>query len=92
MFIHLEMIGSLNRETLTLVAVVIALASVFYLYKELKKTNTDVMNCKTFSQALAQQITQPPVRETKPKQKKRVTIKEEPSEVEGEEDEEEDAE
>ena len=92
MFIHLEMIGSLNRETLTLAAVVIALASVFYLYKELKKTNTDVMNCKTFSQALAQQITQTPVRETKPKQKKRVTIKEEPSEVEGEEDEEEDAE
>ena len=84
------MIGSLNRETLTLVAVVIALASVFYLYKELKKTNTDVMNCKTFSQALAQQITQTPVRETKPKQKKHVTIKEEPTEIE--EDEEEEAE
>lgn len=84
------MLGSLNRETLTLVAVVIALASVFYLYKELKKTNTDVMNCKTFSQALAQQITQAPVRETRPKQKKQVTIKEESIEIE--EDEEEDAE
>ena len=83
------MLGSLNRETLTLVAVVIALASVFYLYKELKKTNTDVMNCKTFSQALAQQITQTPVRETKPKQTKHVTIKEEESTVvdEGEDEE-----
>jgi len=84
------MLGSLNRETLTIVAVVIALASVFYLYKELKKTNTDVMNCKTFSQALAQQITQTPVRETRSKQKKHVTIKEEPTEIE--EDEEEEAE
>ena len=85
------MLGSLNRETLTLVAVVIALASVFYLYKELKKTNTDVMNCKTFSQALAQQITQTPVRDTRPKQKKQVTIKEEPTEIEEDEDEEEKA-
>lgn len=57
----------MNRETLTLVAVVVALASVFYLYKELKKTNSDIQSCKTFSQALAQQLTQTPVYDTKPK-------------------------
>jgi hypothetical protein len=82
------MIGSLNRETVTLIAAVIALASAFYLYKELKKTNADVTSCKTFSQALAQQITQTPVNDTIPKQKKQVTIKEEPTVVtENEEDE-----
>lgn len=78
------MFTSMNRETLTLVAVVVALASVFYLYKELKKTNSDVMSCKTYSQALAQQLTQTPVRETKPKQKRRVTIQEEPEVLEEE--------
>ena len=83
------MFGSINRETLTLVAVVVALASVFYLYKELKKTNSDVMNCKTFSQALAQQITQPPVNEAKPKHRKRVIIKDEPEIIEEAEEEEE---
>ena len=60
------MFGSINRETLTLAAIVVALASVFYLYKELKKTNNDIQSCKTFSQALAQQLTHTPVHDTKP--------------------------
>ena len=45
-----------NRDTLVTIAIMIALASTFYLYKELKQTNQDVLNCKTYSQTLSSQI------------------------------------
>jgi hypothetical protein len=71
---------ALDRETLTAAAIAVALAATFYLYKELKQTNQDVLNCKNYSQTLASQLTsitsQAPVDDVK-KYKKKVTIKEE---------------
>ena len=68
---------SLNRETFVTLSIVVALAAAFYLYKELKQTNQDVLNCKTYTQTLASQLvslSQAPVNDTK-KQRK---VKEEP--------------
>lgn len=71
---------SLNRETLVTLAIVVALTATFYLYKELKQTNQDVLSCKTYSQTLASQLvsmSQAPVDDTKKQRKKTVTVKEE---------------
>jgi hypothetical protein len=71
---------ALDRETITMAAIAIALAGTFYLYKELKQTNQDVLTCKNYSQTLANQLSslsQAPVDDVK-KYKKKVTIKEEP--------------
>ena len=68
---------SLNRETFVTISIVVALAAAFYLYRELKQTNQDVLNCKTHTQTLASQLvslSQAPVNDTK-KQRK---VKEEP--------------
>lgn len=71
---------ALDRETLTAAAIAIALAGTFYLYKELKQTNQDVLNCKNYAQTLASQLqslsSPAPVEDMK-KYKKKVTIKEE---------------
>ena len=63
---------SLNRETFVTLSVVVALAAAFYLYKELKQTNQDVLNCKTYTQTLATQLvslSQAPVDDTKKRRK-----------------------
>ena len=71
---------ALDRETLTVAAIAVALAGTFYLYKELKQTNQDVVDCKNYTQTLALQLSsQAPVDDVK-KYKKKVTIKEEPAE------------
>jgi hypothetical protein len=76
---------ALDRETITMAAIAIALAGTFYLYKELKQTNQDVLHCKNYSQTLANQLTSlsshAPVDDVK-KYKKKVTIKEEDPVVE----------
>ena len=71
---------ALDRETLTVAAIAVALAGTFYLYKELKQTNQDVVDCKNYTQTLALQLSsQAPVDDVK-KYKKKVAIKEEPAE------------
>ena len=77
---------ALDRETLTVAAIAVALAGTFYLYKELKQTNQDVLNCKTYTQTLATQLvslSQAPVDDTKKRRKVKeesVTIVDELSE------------
>ena len=44
---------SFNRETMMMVAVVIALAATFYMYKELQKTKQDV---QSFSSGMTTQL------------------------------------
>ncbi|MDB4588383.1 hypothetical protein N9095_00225 [bacterium] len=69
---------SLNKETMTMVAVVVALAAVFYMYQESQKMKKDISECKNASVGLAHRLAsvQAPARE--------VNAPEPPSEEENE--------
>ena len=56
---------SLNRETMTMVAIVVALAAIFYMYQESQKMKKDISECKTASVGLAHRLAsvQAPARE-----------------------------
>ena len=56
---------SFNRETVTVVAIVVALAAIFYIYQESQKMKKDISDCKTASVGLAQRLAsvQAPARE-----------------------------
>ena len=74
----------LNRETFVTLAIVVALAAIFYLYKELKQTNQSVSHL--VSQSLSSQSVSisraPPIDNNTNKQRKKiVVIKEEPGVV-----------
>tara|TARA_R110002153_G_scaffold153548_1_gene305435 strand:+ start:375 stop:599 length:225 start_codon:yes stop_codon:yes gene_type:complete len=55
----------LNRETMTMVAIAVALAAIFYMYKETQKMKNDISECQTTSVGLAHKIAsvQAPARE-----------------------------
>ena len=55
----------LNRETLSVVGIVLALAVCFYLYKELHKVQKDVSSTKAGYASIISALT--PVNDTKPK-------------------------
>lgn len=56
---------SFNRETVTMVAIVVALAAIFYMYQESQKMKKDISDCKTASVGLAHRLAsvQAPARE-----------------------------
>jgi hypothetical protein len=47
---------NLNKETMMMAAVIVALAATFYMYKELQKTKQDVQGLTTNSQSLGTQF------------------------------------
>ena len=55
----------LNRETMTMVAIAVALAAIFYMYKETQKMKNDISACQTTSVSLAHKLAsvQAPARE-----------------------------
>ena len=55
----------MNRETMTMVAIVVALAAIFYMYQESQKMKKDISECKTASVGLAHRLAsvQAPARE-----------------------------
>ena len=73
----------MDRETLMMIATIVAIAGVIFLFREMNKAKQDVENLKNFSAHLVQRLSVPeprpePVKETKP-------VKEEPSEEKVEE-------
>ena len=56
---------SFNRETMTMVAVVVALAAVFYMYQDSEKMKKDITECKNVSVGLVKSLAsvQAPARE-----------------------------
>lgn len=50
----------MDRETLTLVATIIAIVGVIFLFREMNKAKADVENLKNFSAHLIQRLSAPP--------------------------------
>ena len=56
----------MDRETLMMVATVVAIAGVIFLFKEMNKAKQDVENLKNFSAHLVQRLSAPePMKEVK---------------------------
>jgi hypothetical protein len=51
---------SFDRETLTIVAVILCIAATVYLYKEFTKTKSDIEGIKNFCNTIVQAHTPPP--------------------------------
>lgn len=49
----------MDRETLTLVATIVAIVGVIFLFREMNKAKTDVENLKNFSAHLIQRLSAP---------------------------------
>jgi len=49
----------MDRETLTMVAAIVAIAGVIFLFREMNKAKTDVDNLKNFSAQLIQKLSAP---------------------------------
>lgn len=49
----------MDRETLMMVATIVAIAGVIFLFKEMNKTKQDVDNLKNFSGQLIQKLSAP---------------------------------
>ena len=49
----------MDRETLTMIATIVAIAGVIFLFKEMNKAKQDVDNLKNFSAHLIQRLTPP---------------------------------
>ena len=54
----------MDRETLMMVATIVAIAGVIFLFKEMNKAKTDVENLKNFSAHLVQRLSAPEPRPT----------------------------
>jgi len=50
----------MDRETLMMVATIVAIAGVIFLFRETNKTKQDVDNLKNFSAQLVQKLSAPP--------------------------------
>jgi|TARA_R110000823_G_scaffold256903_3_gene378731 hypothetical protein len=50
----------MDRETLMMVATIVAVAGVIFLFREMNKTKEDVDNLKNFSAQLVQKLSAPP--------------------------------
>ena len=56
----------MDRETLTMIATIVAIAGVIFLFREMNKAKADVENLKNFSAHLVQRLSAPePAREVK---------------------------
>jgi hypothetical protein len=56
----------MDRETLMMIATIVAIAGVIFLFKEMNKAKADVENLKNFSAHLVQRLSAPePTREVK---------------------------
>jgi cbb3-type cytochrome oxidase subunit 3 len=59
----------MDRETLMMIATIVAIAGVIFLFREMNKAKTDVENLKNFSAHLVQRLSTPesrPVAEPEP--------------------------
>jgi hypothetical protein len=54
----------MDRETLMMIATIVAIAGVIFLFKEMNKAKTDVENLKNFSAHLVQRLSAPEPRPT----------------------------
>jgi cbb3-type cytochrome oxidase subunit 3 len=50
----------MDRETLTMVATIVAIAGVIFLFREMNKAKQDLDNLKNFSAQLVQKLSAPP--------------------------------
>ena len=53
----------MDRETLMMIATIVAVAGVLFLFREMNKTKSEVENFKNFSNQLVQQLSAPMVME-----------------------------
>ena len=53
----------MDRETLMMIATIVAIAGVIFLFREMNKTKSEVENFKNFSNQLVQQLSAPMVME-----------------------------
>ena len=61
----LEIMFSFDRETMTIVAVVVALAATYLLYKEVQTTKKDVKECKDFAIGMSNRLAPAPAHDVK---------------------------
>ena len=50
----------MDRETLTMIATIVAIAGLIFLFREMSKAKADVENLKNFSAHLVQRLSAPP--------------------------------
>jgi cbb3-type cytochrome oxidase subunit 3 len=50
----------MDRETLTMIATIVAIAGLIFLFREMNKAKADVENLKNFSAHLVQRLSAPP--------------------------------
>jgi cbb3-type cytochrome oxidase subunit 3 len=70
----------MDRETLMMIATIVAIAGVIFLFREMNKAKTDVENLKNFSAHLVQRLSAPEPRpvaepETEPEPKSKTEEK-----------------
>lgn len=53
----------MDRETLMMIATIVAVAAVIFLFREVNKTKTEVENFRNFSAQLIHQLSAPPMDE-----------------------------
>jgi hypothetical protein len=53
----------MDRETLMMIATIVAVAAVIFLFREVNKTKTEVENFRNFSAQLIHQLSGPPMDE-----------------------------
>lgn len=64
----------MDRETLMMIATIVAIAGVIFLFKEMNKAKQDVENLKNFSAHLVQRLSTPePVQEIQPEKEPEVS-------------------
>jgi hypothetical protein len=73
----------MDRETLMMIATIVAIAGVIFLFREMNKAKTDVENLKNFSAHLVQRLSAPeprPVTEPEPEPEPESNTEEKPEE------------
>jgi cbb3-type cytochrome oxidase subunit 3 len=73
----------MDRETLMMIATIVAIAGVIFLFREMNKAKTDVENLKNFSAHLVQRLSAPeprPVAEPEPEPEPESKTEEKPEE------------
>jgi hypothetical protein len=73
----------MDRETLMMIATIVAIAGVIFLFREMNKAKTDVENLKNFSAHLVQRLSAPeprPVTEPEPEPEPKSKTEEKPEE------------
>ena len=70
----------MDRETLMMIATIVAIAGVIFLFREMNKTKTEIENFKNFSNHLMQHLTMAPEEPVKDEPVTQIEEKEEKSE------------